>query len=641
MNTARPHLQLLPRCSILFGLLLVLAGAASALGPEPFAVKATVAGDLADARSATLVVSLEVPPPFHVNASRPTFDYLIPTSVTVEPVPGVSMGAPSFPEPKMLAVGGMEEPIAVYDGTVRIRVRLTRKPDATPGPRTVKGVLRYQSCDDNSCYPPVSVSWSTQVTVLAAEALLSMPETAAAPSPTTPSDSPQATAAGPLPDSPADALTASAASSAPGTAPSESSLPLLLLFAFLGGLLLNLMPCVLPVLSLKVLGLIQNAHESRGRSAALGLSYTAGVLVSFWALAGVVVAARAAGSAVGWGFQFQDPGFVAALSGVVTAFALSLFGAFELNLPGAAGSRMAAASAREGLPGAFLGGVFATLLATPCTAPFLGAAMGFAFTQPALTLVAFFTAAALGLALPYLALVLSPAARRFLPKPGAWMERLKQGFGFLMLATLLWLWFVLGQQSGPEAIVLVAGWNLLAAFAIWASFAAAGLEATTARRLVARLLLVVAVAAGWMLLVRPAIALRPQAALSAPATHTESSTVPSATWIPYDPALLEKLRAEGRTVLVDATADWCLTCKVNERTVLKTDRGMDLFRRHDVVLMIADWTVQDPVVTEFLSSFGRAGVPFYVVYKGSSPPVPLPEVLTPAILESAIKGEGA
>lgn len=610
------------------------------MGPEPFQVRLQGAPAIEVGQEDVLVVTLTVPEPFHVNSATPTFDYLIPTTVTVEPQPGVRIKRTQFPGPKLLRAGGSDTPVSVYDGSVQIRITVQVDRNATPGPRVFRGTLRYQACDDHSCYPPVTVPFSTSFQVanqftpedlqpsLSPANHTSLSDTSIAPSESSISSST------PRSDAAADSLTASAASPATSTNASESSLPLLLLFAFLGGLLLNLMPCVLPVLSLKIMGLLQHAHESRGRAATLGLAYVFGVLVSFWTLAGVVLAARSAGSAVGWGFQFQNTTFIAMLSGLVTAFALSLFGVFELNLPGSAGSRMASAAAREGLPGAFLGGVFATLLATPCTAPFLGAAMGFAFTQPAPVLVAFFTSSALGLALPYLLLVLSPGLRRILPRPGAWMERLKQSFGFLMLATLLWLWFVLGQQAGPVSIVLVAAWNLLTAFALWASFAAAGLESSSLRRFAARLLLVAAVTVGWFLLVRPAIAERAVASAPPPAP---GAAIPAATWIPYDPAVLERLRAEGRTVFVDATADWCLTCKVNERAVLKTDRGMELFREKNVVLMVADWTVEDPVVTEFLSRFGRAGVPFYAIYPGDAAPITLPEILTFSILEDALE----
>ncbi len=634
------------RALIAAALLLVgIVSTATAFGPAPFAVTATIANDLALASSGTLVVTLDVPPHLHVNAARPTFDYLIPTTIAVEGAPGpgapgVRIGTPRFPSPKMLAVGGMNEPIAVYDGSVRIRVPITVDPAASPGPRTLRGTVRYQACDDQSCYPPVEVAFTTTFTVTDARSPIAEPEPAFLLPP--PADElPVDDALPPTADTAGSAAGASAVPTAvvplPGSTP---GLPLMLLFAFLGGLLLNLMPCVLPVLSLKIMSLIKNAHESRGRAAALGLAYTGGVLVSFWSLAALILVLRSAGAAVGWGFQFQNPHFVTVLSGIVTAFALSLFGAFEINLPGAAGTRMAAASSREGVPGAFLGGVFATLLATPCTAPFLGAAMGFAFAQPAGILIAAFTAAALGLALPYLLLVITPAARRLLPRPGAWMERLKQGFGFLMLATLLWLWFVLGQQAGVLALIAVAGWNLVAAFAIWSSFAAAGLDAGAAKRWTARLVMVGVIVGSWFLLVSPALVPAP----ASPDGRTPLSTyasmapedIPAGTWIPYDADLLAKLRAAGRTVFVDATADWCLTCKVNERTVLKTERIQEAFLRENVVLMIADWTLQDHAVTDLLAGFGRAGVPFYVLYPGTANPITLPELLTASIVEDAL-----
>ncbi len=511
----------------------------------------------------------------------------------------------------------MDTPIAVFSGTVRIVVPYAAVAEtAAAMPRRVRGTVTCQPCDDVSCYPPQTLPF--QLTVPAAAPPLPQPrgETATA---------------GPVAaETPAAPQLPAAAAAVPAELPASTpGLPVMLLLALGGGVLLNFMPCVLTVLSLKVLGLVRQAQESRGRAAALGVAYTLGVLASFWLIAGLVLALRAAGHGVGWGFQFQNPHFVAVMSAIITAVGVNLFGVFEVQLPGAAAAGMAQAASREGLPGAFLSGAFATLLATPCTAPLLGAAMGFAFTQSASVLLAVFTAAALGLALPFLILTLLPAARRLMPKPGAWMIIFKQAMAFLMLATLPWLWYVLGRQTTTLAMAVLAGWNLLIALALWAMAQAGGLTAPAARRWLARTLAVMLIIASYGLVVQPTLARMPAAADKAGDDR----------WLPYDAAQLAALRAEGKSIFLVATADWCMTCKVNEQAVLNTAATAALFQRHGLVLMRADWTRADPAITALLRSHGRAGVPFYALFRGEREPVILPELLTYELLARAVDGD--
>jgi thiol:disulfide interchange protein len=398
------------------------------------------------------------------------------------------------------------------------------------------------------------------------------------------------------------------------------SLGRLALFAFLGGLLLNLMPCVLPVLSLKMLSLVRQA---------LGLAYSLGVLASFWALAAVVLLLKAAGNSVGWGFQMQDPRYVALMSALMAAFAVNLFGAFEFSLPGQAGSGMAKAASREGLAGAFISGIFATALATPCTAPFLGAAAGFAFSQGPQVLLLSFTATGLGLALPFALVAFLPGLRSLLPKPGNWMLVFKQAMGFLLLAFMPWLWWVLGRQVGLQAALTAASYSLLIAFVLWLMGHAAGPLASWGRAFLAWSLALSIAVIAWHYGVSPA--------LKAPLAGASGSSSPmEAGWVAYDSAQLQQLRRQNRLVFVDATADWCWTCKVNERTVLQRQELKQAFTAAGVVLMKADWTRSDKAVTDWLRSFDRAGVPFYAIYPGEAQPITLPEVLTLSMVMNAI-----
>lgn len=402
-----------------------------------------------------------------------------------------------------------------------------------------------------------------------------------------------------------------------------------LLLAFAGGLLLNLMPCVLPVLSLKALSFVEQARETRAQGLKLGLAFTAGVLLSFWALAALVLALKQGGQAVGWGFQFQEPGFVLFMAGLMTLFALNLFGVYEIVLPGGAMQGLHKAAQGQGLAGAFGHGLVITLLATPCTAPFLGSALGYAFAAPALELGLVFTAVALGLAAPYVALGAVPGAHRWLPKPGPWMLRFKEAMGFLLLATAAWLLWVLGRQAGSDALAWALGLLLALAALAWAWGAWGGPLAPPARRrwLIPLLLGLLALALGQL----GPRALRVEPAARGPLGAAEG-------WAAWDAHEVERLRKAGTPVFVDFTADWCWTCKVNERAVLARPEVKAAFAAKGVVLMKADWTRRDPAITAALRSYGRSGVPLYIWYPKGGGPELLPELLTPGIVLKALEG---
>jgi thiol:disulfide interchange protein DsbD len=431
-----------------------------------------------------------------------------------------------------------------------------------------------------------------------------------------------ATAAQPPTASSASGSTAQATANPP--APQATSLSALLrasLFAFLGGLILNLMPCVFPVLFLKGLSLVNSGNEERGKLRAHGLVYTAGILASFWALVAVLLALRTAGATLGWGFQFQSPVFLFLMAGLLFFLGLSLAGQFEIGLTlTGAGNSLAA---KQGYSGSFFTGVLAVVVATPCTAPFMGAALGYALAQSAAVTFAIFTALALGLAAPYVALTLQPAWTRLLPKPGAWMEVLRQAVAVPIFATVIWLAWVLAQAYGASLLAALLAGFLLLAIAGWF------LGRWPAQRWSS------AVAALILLGVVALSALAPGRLVAAPESPTASQS--NQAWQPWSPSAVNRSLAAGQPVFVDFTASWCLSCQVNERVALSQPEVQQAFQARNVVLLKADWTRHDESITQALAQLGRSGVPTYALYTpGQSTPEILPEVLTPGIVTEAL-----
>ncbi len=397
-----------------------------------------------------------------------------------------------------------------------------------------------------------------------------------------------------------------------------------LLFGFIGGFILNLMPCVLPVISLKIFGFIQHAGDDRRKIFGNGLAFAAGIFAWFIALALLMIGLKAAGHQITWAFQFTNPFFVVAMSAVVLVFALNLFGVFEITLSARATTGLLGWSAREGYVGSFSQGVFATVLATPCTAPFLGSALGFAFAASAGVILLMFFAIAAGMSAPYLLLTAQPAWLRFLPRPGAWMVAVKQFMGFLLIATLLFLLWVLGAERGPEAMIWTCAFLLALSLACWmkGSFLVPGVSFAR-RSLVLVLMLVLVIGSGYYFIGE-----------KFSATKTASLSLTTSDWIPFTPERLQSELAQGHTVFLDFTAAWCITCKFNESSVLESAAVKGAFERAGVVKMKADWTNADPVVTKTLQQFGRVGVPLYVLYPAAAPnqPIVLPELLTQALV---------
>jgi thiol:disulfide interchange protein DsbD len=394
-----------------------------------------------------------------------------------------------------------------------------------------------------------------------------------------------------------------------------------LLFGFIGGIILNLMPCVLPVISLKIFGFIQQAGQSRQKILRSGIAFSIGIFAWFIALALLLIALKGAGRDVTWGgFQFTNAYFVLALSVIVLVFALNLFGVFEIVLPQSITRGLLSTSERKDDLGSFFQGVFATVLATPCTAPFLGTALGFAFSQSPAVILAMFVAIAAGMSAPYLLLSAQPAWLKFLPKPGPWMLHVKQFMGFLLLATLLFLLYVLGAQRGLEGVIWASCFLLAISVACWMKGAFVLPTASILKRSVVLVLMLVLVLGSGIYFI---------------GGKFRSTNLASADsrlrgdWQAFTPERLQAELDQGHSVFVDFTAAWCLTCKFNEANVLESAEVRDAFQRHAIVKLKADWTNGDPAITKLLQRFGRPGVPLYVLYPGKNEdPIVFPELLT-------------
>ncbi|QFU74502.1 protein-disulfide reductase DsbD [Halioglobus maricola] len=470
--------------------------------------------------------------------------------------------------------------VSVYYNSADITVDTERQRDGS-----LQLTVTSQGCADAGlCYPPRKqyFSWA--------------PGAAEVTETTPPKRKPQVTAA------PATA-----------TEGNGSSLAYMLLLAFLGGAILNLMPCVFPILSLKVLSFAQSSDHDRHLHSWI---YTAGVVVSFVAVAAVLIALQQAGSAVGWGFQLQSPGFVIALAYLFLVMGLSLSGLVHLG-----GNLMNTGSAladRGGLSGSFFTGVLAVVVASPCTAPFMGTALGFAVTQPPLTGLTVFAALGLGMAAPLLLFSYSGAARKLMPRPGPWMETLKELLAFPLYAAAIWLLWVAGRQTGVNTMAAVLCGALLLTLGLWLW------EKGGARRWLAAIC-----AAG-------ALGLASMDNLD-PAGGAEKQLTDGR--VAWSNEAIEQLRTSGTPVFVDVTADWCITCLANETAVLFTEDITAAFADHGVTYMVADWTNYDADIAEFIASHGRTGIPLYVMYPpaGAGQPFLLPQIVTADIVMEALE----
>ncbi|WP_397573937.1 protein-disulfide reductase DsbD family protein [Silanimonas sp.] len=490
---------------------------------------------------------------------------------------------------------------AVYDDEVLVPLDVIR---TQAGADTLRLTVGFMGCQENGvCYPPLK----RVLTVDLADA----PANADAPS----------------------AEGATSATTSPGASRAADGIGLFaaLAFALFGGLILNLMPCVLPILSLKALGLA-GSGESQAKARSHALWYTAGVVLSFAALGGLALALREAGLALGWGFQLQQPAVVGGLALLMFAVGLSLSGVF--NLGGGLANVGGALTQKSGPAGDFFTGVLAVVVAAPCTAPFMGAALAYAFAASPIVAIGVFVALGIGLALPFLAIGFVPGLAQRLPKPGAWMDTLKQVLAFPMYLTAVWLVWVLAKQRGADAVGWVLGGAVLLALGLWA-WEQARFKSPTMRAF-AIVIATLGVAALWPVQQLPSA--REAAAAAGTNASANAPSQPAADGsVPYSAEALAALRTEGRVVFVNMTADWCVSCKANERAVLSTDAFTSAREAANAVYMKGDWTDVDPAITAYLQQYGAVGVPFYAVYPASGgEPEILPNLLTTGIVETAL-----
>ena len=429
----------------------------------------------------------------------------------------------------------------------------------------------------------------------------------------------------------ADNANASAAQKPAASSTTALGLTLAVLGALVGGFLLNLMPCVFPVLAIKVMGFAQ-ADTSQAQHRAAGMAYTVGVVLSFMLLGGLMLALRAAGEQLGWGFQLQSPPVVAGLALLFTLLGLNLAGVFEFGqmLP----SSLAALQSRHPTVNAGLSGVLAVAVASPCTAPFMGASLGLAIALPVWQALLVFAAMGVGMALPYLAASWWPGMARALPRPGAWMATFRQAMAFPMFATVIWLLWVLGQQTGIDGASSLLALLLTVAWLVWAMGLSGRTRWVLSGLAVAALLWL---GSSWL-----PLALREAPAQTLPGTSQATpgtlSSANAATWQPWSEAAVQAQLAAGRPVFVDFTAAWCVTCQYNKKTTLADARVLADFAERQVVQMRADWTRRDPAITQALTALGRSGVPVYALYAPGRAPVLLSELPSVAEVQTALQG---
>lgn len=553
--------------------------------------------------SGELLVVARIEPQHHIQARDPGVEGLIPTRLFIEPIDGIELGKIKWPAAHvrdMKYLGKVRE----YNGEAVIRVPFTvTDAQFKPGPVSIRLLLQYQTCTDaGACYPPETAEAFVTFDVVAKGSPAVLAQTGVSPA--------------------RPAAQAGAAEPATTQTPSGGANPSLLLVflgAFLGGVILNIMPCVLPVISLKIFGFMQQAGEDRGRVFRMGLVYALGIMGSFLVVAIIMVVLSAP-----WGGLMQYPTFVIVFCGVILALALSLFGVFEIQLPGKAMDAADAAGRREGYGGAFLNGVLATALATPCTAPVLGWALGVLSQLPPMVMGAGILTVGLGLAAPYVLLTAFPTWLRFMPKPGAWMVTFKQIMGFVLLATMVWLLSILIELVETPEFLGTLAFLCGVAMASWLlgrlSLNASAKRFTATWGGVVALLL-----AGWF---------------GGFAIFSGSwKQIPWQTWEPGSP---QQLAAEGYTVYVDYTAVWCLTCLSNKRLVLETDAVREKLSELNIVPLKADFTKKDPDIQKDLRKYGRAGVPLNIVVPAGRPNdvIVLPELLTQKLVIDALEKAG-
>lgn len=525
-----------------------------------------------------VTIDIIIPDKWHVNANVVSDEFLKASQIEIA-AKGISFDSPIWPDYKKTYNEALAIETFIFDGAFQIKIPI-KKLEANYDTTTTNATFHYQACSNFICLAPNQVHFSLNSSSLETSPLKK----------------------------------------------NDSSILVLLFFAFIGGFILNLMPCVLPVLSLKLFSLIKQAGESRKRLVTLGLAMTSGILISFWVLATIIASLKGAGSLVGWGMQFQSIGFIAFMIVLLSVFAMNFFGFFEIWLPGKALTQMDGITQKEGLGGAFFTGALLVLLSTPCSAPFLGSAMGFAFSASTPILFLFFTTAAIGLSFPYLIIAIFPKLLSVFPKPGPWMVILQKLMGALLIGSVIWLLWVAIQM-----VTLKAGIFLIVLSLISMGFAfLIGKLAPPYKPFYREILLLLSsiliLFSFWQFAISPSIhkIMKEKKAVE---LSLEKDTEG---FYPYSKDRLQSALKDGHPVFLDITADWCLTCKANEAAVLSDESFIKVLEEKNVIKLKADWTLQDKEISELLKSLGRSGVPVYAVYLPDQPqkPIVLPEILT-------------
>lgn len=545
-------------------------------------------------------------PPFAVSAKWETGEKINTRNLVIEWTPEKPASNPDFyPFETENFTVGTGTVVENKGEKVRIKKEVTLGDDIKEWPQAIGGLI----INDSSAKPPVAY-----------EARLNLPAGTSA-------------AAG----------TSDTAGVTFGDSPAQSSIWAVLGIAFLGGLILNIMPCVLPVIALKILSFVNQSGASPKRARQLGLIYALGVLTSFAVLAGLIIAVQRTGQIASWGMQYQSPVFLVVMITLVTLISLNLFGVFEITLGGKTMGAASELASKEGSGGAFFNGVLATVLGTSCTAPFLAFAIGYALGQPAWVILLVFLMMGVGLAFPYVVLTWNPALLKMLPKPGAWMEKFKVGMGFPMLATAVWLYSVaVKAHFGASGAFWLAMFLLLVSFAVWVF--GAFIQRGAKRKPIAALASVGALVLAVGFVLEKQLSWRSPNYARNIATSTKSQS--EVDWQKWSPELVAKVRAEGRPILVDFTADWCPNCQVNKYSSIEIEVVERKLKEINAVAMIGDFTLKDPIIAEELKRFKRYAVPLVLVYPAdaSKPPMILPEILTPQIVLDALdnaKGAGS
>ena len=580
-------------------------------------------------------VILEVEKGYHINSHKPLSEFFIATDLFHDSSAGLWIERPKFPEGELEEMEGLDEKLSIYRGKVDIVLPIEAEEDLAGDSVTVSGIVVYQACKDETgqCFPRAAAEWS-----------LTLPVTGGKPLPADPQDPADDEQANTLEDSkgPAIAATdATASGSSPGSrqgggfdpnaqvksevagSESDRSLAVWLFFALIAGLILNITPCVLPVISIKVLSFVQQASESPGMVFRLGLAFSVGMLAVF-----NVLAVMATGLGLVWGQHFQSPSFTIAMAVIVFAFGLSLFGVFTIGVPRGVGD-LAAMSSEEGYTGSLAKGALATLMGTPCIGPFLGPVLVWSASQPTGIVFLVFNTIGVGMALPYVLLTANPNWLRFVPKPGPWLTTFKQAMGFLLMATVVYLLFILEGQLGGESLVWFSGFLVCVGLICWIYGTYWTVDASSGGKAVvlASMAVILGVSGAVTvprILVEPVDEAPAQAAVALPDPWEDFTFEGELPWVDFSTESITQYTAQGKTVFLDITAKWCPNCIYNKKVVFDTRAISDVLARHSVVPILADWTKRGPTIGRLIDLLAPgSSIPICAVFPADRPNEPI------------------